>query len=133
VVKILDMRILTRLPLFLIVLIVQYQNCGPVPQPNQYADLMHKMQTRIQEIVANDYCVSDADCKTLAFGAKACGGPHSYIVHSTTANWNELENLVNQYNQYEYQRNLAEGVISDCSLLAEPTDLKCTNNKCLAP
>ncbi len=126
------MRLLILFTVIVVVAILQYQNCGPVPQPFSSTDLMQKTQTRIQEIVANDYCQNDAECKILAFGSKPCGGPHSFIVHSATANWDELENLVTQYNQYELEVNRSENLVGTCELTAEPTNLRCINNKCLA-
>lgn len=124
------MKILIFLSFAIAIIIIKFQNCGPVLQPSRGAEGMQKTQSRIQEIVENDYCRDDAECKILAYGSKPCGGPTSFIIHSTSANWDELEYLVNQYNQYEADRNRTEGLMSACDVVAEPTNLRCLNNKC---
>lgn len=109
-----------------------FQNCAEGPRAiNQDQDLKTTHE-RISEIIAADYCQSDIECKAIPYGMKACGGPREYIVHSQTANFSELEQLVNAYNEYERQQNLNNGAISTCEFLLEPSNLHCVNNKCLA-
>jgi hypothetical protein len=63
-----------------------------------------------------------SQCKLIAFGAKPCGGPWSYLVYST-ANTNEsrLLELVSEFNQLEEKMNEELGIASLCNLTTKPT------------
>ena len=60
-------------------------------------------------------------CRVIAFGAKACGGPKSYLIYSTLqTNENKLKRLVNQYNSIEEKINKETDAMSDCMFIEEP-------------
>ncbi|OQW48482.1 MAG: hypothetical protein A4S09_04700 [Proteobacteria bacterium SG_bin7] len=130
------MRYLILLGIVILGIASSFQNCADGPRSiiNRDRDRdLKSTQDRIDEIVASDFCQTDIECKAIAFGVKACGGPRSYLVHSQTANFSELEQLVNVWNDYEREQNVKNGVISTCEFLLEPTNLRCVNSKCLAP
>lgn len=109
-----------------------FQNCAEAPHAFQgKSEQMKATEERIQEILETDYCQSDEQCKVLPFGAKACGGPREFLVHSSAANWDELEVLVLQYNDFEQKSNIATGAISTCEMAVAPEQIRCVNNKCL--
>ena len=75
-------------------------------------------------------CDLDFDCEVVAIGARACGGPSSYIVTSkNNLNLNEVEfiALKTQEKQREFNRNY--GRISICSIVMPP-QTKCVKNLC---
>ncbi len=126
------MRYIILFSFVTLVTAIGFQNCAQAPEAiKSQAAQMKANQERIEEIRAGDYCASDEECRILPFGSKACGGPREFIVHSSTANWNELESLVLEYNEFEHQHNISTGAISTCDMPAEPTNLRCVNNKCL--
>ncbi len=109
-----------------------FQNCADAPRPLQItAEQLKANEGRINEILDNDFCENDDQCKVLPFGSKACGGPREFLVHSSIANFSELEELVLEYNQYEQQHNISTGAISTCDIAVAPSLLKCENNKCI--
>ena len=71
------------------------------------------------------------ECKVIAFGSKPCGGPWSYLVYSTSIDEERLEALVESYNIYEQDYNMACDVASDCMFVTEPTELTCEDGKCV--
>lgn len=77
-------------------------------------------------------CFSPAVCRTIAFGAKPCGGPYQYLVYSTSATDSaRLARDVARYNSAEEKANREEGRMSDCSLVLKPK-VACVSGKCVA-
>lgn len=85
----------------------------------------------IEDLAAASVCNESTECKLIAFGSKPCGGPWSYLVYSTSIDINELEKLVEEFNQNEEAFNQKWGVVSDCSAVLPPTSLNCENNTCI--
>ena len=84
------------------------------------------------EILANtSICNETSECEFIAFGSKPCGGPWSYLVYSTSIDTDNLENLVETYNQKESIFNQQWGIASDCALALMPTEVICENNTCI--
>jgi hypothetical protein len=95
------------------------------------AEAMVVLETRIKALIANPICESDADCRAIGFGAKACGGPKSYLYYSIkTLDEGALKKQVEDYNALERKRNQETGVISNCSMV-QPLTPRCvaTNGK----
>ncbi|RED48851.1 hypothetical protein [Seonamhaeicola aphaedonensis] len=90
------------------------------------------LKTEIETLASSSICNESTECKYIAFGSKPCGGPWSYLIYSTSINTNVLENKVEQYNQLETVYNAKWGVVSDCALAQEPSDVICEDNKCVA-
>ena len=76
---------------------------------------------RIRALVGTPTCASDAQCHTLAIGAKACGGPESYLAWSSASTPEaELRTLGERYKEERRAANAASGMMSTCSFLADP-------------
>ncbi|MGE5944275.1 MAG: hypothetical protein ACM31G_08045 [Flavobacteriales bacterium] len=90
------------------------------------------LQKTIQDLANASICSENTECKFIAFGSKACGGPKSYLIYSTSIDVKKLEMLVETYNQKDADFNRKYGVISDCSAVMPPNGLKCENNTCVA-
>lgn len=76
---------------------------------------------RIQALVGTPACTSDAQCHTLAIGAKACGGPERYLAWSSAHTpETELRSLGEAYKEERRAANAASGMMSTCSFLADP-------------
>lgn len=62
-----------------------------------------------------------SQCRVVGFGAKACGGPQSYLVYSTlNGNETELLHKVERYNALIRMQNEQQGLMSDCAIVPEP-------------
>ena len=76
---------------------------------------------RIKALVGTPSCSSDAQCHTLALGARPCGGPDSYLpwssAHTPEA---ELRALGDAYKEQQRAANAASGMMSTCRFLVDP-------------
>ncbi len=90
-----------------------------------------ELQKSIAELVRDKGCNSVGQCRSIAYGAKACGGPTSYLIYSTSTDEAKLSREVNQYNHLVKKENIKNGTISNCSMLIPPT-LDCKKNRCIA-
>lgn len=85
----------------------------------------------IEDLAATSVCNESTECKYIAFGSKPCGGPWGYLVYSTSINTDELESLVEVFNQNQDAFNKKWGIVSDCSAALPPTSINCENNTCI--
>ncbi len=90
------------------------------------------LQEEIELLVDSGVCSENSNCESIAFGSKACGGPKTYLVFSTSINLELLQQKVATYNALENSFNKRWGIISDCSVVLPPTSVTCVNGKCTA-
>ena len=105
----------------------------PAPDPaSQAAPSLDSLRTAVHRLVAEPVCESVQDCRAIAFGAKPCGGPWSYLVYSVRATDSaRLAQMVARYNEREEELNREEGRMSDCAFVTEP-ELVCREGLCAA-
>ena len=66
-------------------------------------------------------CTGAADCRTVAVGAKACGGPAMYLPWSRRrASAAEVDVLAARYLAQRGQDAAPPGMVSDCRLVGDP-------------
>ena len=83
------------------------------------------LKADIDSMIANPLCEVDSDCQFVAFGAKPCGGPRSYLYYSKkTLDENALKSKVGDYYELDKKNNAATGVISTCDFI-EPLTPRC--------
>lgn len=88
-----------------------------LPAPDDAVRLLAQMR----QLIGNAACHSDAQCRTLAIGAKACGGPEAYLVWSTqSTDPTPLQRLAAQHRQAREAHNQRQGLASDCAVVPEP-------------
>ncbi len=86
---------------------------------------------RIAAEVGEARCTATADCRTLAIGSKACGGPASWIAWSaTTSDGEQLQAWAQELAQRQRQRAEAEGMVSTCSVVPDP-GARCDAGRCV--
>ncbi len=75
----------------------------------------------IQQMAGKAQANDVAQCRVVGVGAKACGGPQSYLVYSTlSGNETELLQKVERYNALMRMQNEQQGLMSDCAIVPEP-------------
>ncbi|MDR7335188.1 hypothetical protein [Roseateles asaccharophilus] len=84
----------------------------------------------IERAIGEAPCDSNADCRTIGVGAKACGGPERYLpwsVRYTQAD--KLQRLVEQHRSLRTSENTRDGRVSNCAVV---TDLgtTCVARRC---
>lgn len=85
----------------------------------------------IEAFIAEGNCSSKDQCSFMPYGSKACGGPQGFLVFSTAIDVDKLRTMVNDYTEAEKRYNNANGIMSDCSIPAEPQKLECKDGKCI--
>jgi len=76
-------------------------------------------------------CKVDADCRSVATGAKACGGPTSYRAYSATAaDASKVEELARRERELAALQARESGRVSACFMLADP-GAHCEKSACV--
>lgn len=88
------------------------------------------VRARIDAEIGDARCTEDAQCRTLAVGVKACGGPQAWVAWSTAVSRAEpLQALAAELAQRQKVRNEVAGAVSDCSVLPDP-GARCLAQRC---
>lgn len=86
---------------------------------------------KIQAEIGSASCDSPSQCRTLAVGHKACGGPESYVAYSTKAgNSARLVQLGEQYAAARKAENERSGMVSNCMMVVDP-GATCAASRCV--
>lgn len=84
----------------------------------------------IQRMVGTPSCSETSQCRTIALGARACGGPQSYMAWSTaTTAEAPLRGLAERYQREQQAANQASGAMSTCQFMTDPGAV-CQANVC---
>lgn len=85
----------------------------------------------LQSLVGDARCSADAECRTIAVGAKACGGPEGYLAWSATqTDEAALSAAAERHAAARRESNAASGRMSTCSFLTDP-GAACTAGRCM--
>ena len=85
---------------------------------------------QIQAEVGAAACDDAQQCRTIAIGAKACGGPESYLAWSTQqSDGPKLKSLVAQHRSLREAEMRRSGMASDCSFVTDPGAI-CLAGRC---
>ena len=94
--------------------------------PNQ----LEQKKAQIVAYIDSFSCENATACKSIAFGAKPCGGPRTFLIYPNSVDQNTLEQLVAEYYQLDNQYNIQTGAMSDCMVISPPNNIGCVNGKC---
>ncbi len=95
------------------------------------ADAEASLLARIRAEVGEARCSSDAQCRTLPVGEKACGGPEARLPYSTgTARVDQLKAWTTELNKLARQRVERSGMMSNCLYVADPGAV-CVAQRCV--
>ena len=102
---------------------------------NESSDLITSAQLEaknqeIQNYINSFSCSESVGCGYIAFGSKPCGGPKTYLIFSNSVNLVHLQEMVKKYNEMDKMHNIQTNAISDCMVVAPPTEVKCVNGVC---
>ncbi len=86
----------------------------------------------IDALIGDAPCKGGEDCRTIAFGAKPCGGPWQYkIFNAAEVDTVELKRLVKDYDEFNAVLNDRWGWMSDCAYVTPP-EVGCVEGRCQA-
>jgi len=101
---------------------------APAASPAAPAGLLAQLQAEI----GNAACSANSDCKTVAVGHKACGGPESYLPYSAkTGDAASIARLAAAYSAERKSQNAKSGMMSTCSVVLDPGAL-CQAGRCVS-
>lgn len=89
---------------------------------------LDKLKSIIESEIAKEKCTAASEWTFAPMGAKACGGPVSYIAYPKKLETSILRKIEN-YTQTMSDFNKKYGITSDCMMIAEPTGLRCQGEK----
>jgi len=93
-------------------------------------EALTELATEIETLINTSECGEGFECRFIAFGSKACGGPQRYLAYSTSIDTLELQNLVSIYNSDEEAYNIACDIVSTCDFIGPPSGVECINGVC---
>jgi hypothetical protein len=107
--------------------------CRPFELPeDRLIARLTELNTQIGSMIADKSCTETTQCKTIAFGHKACGGPEGYHVYSTkNTDSKALRTLVLAYNRADRELDEILSQPSDCAFIVAP-EVACTGGQCTA-
>lgn len=89
---------------------------------------MKNLIKEIDSIISAEPCTDAANWKFTAIGAKACGGPSSYIAYPIQLE-DEILSKVTQFTSMQSAFNIKYGLMSDCAMVLPPAEIICENGK----
>lgn len=91
---------------------------------------LDKLKSTIDSEIAKEKCTKSSDWTFSPIGAKACGGPVTYIAYPKKSEA-EILPMIENYTQKMSDFNKKYNITSDCMMAAEPTSVKCDNGKAI--
>ncbi|MDR7272911.1 hypothetical protein J2X20_005596 [Pelomonas saccharophila] len=89
-----------------------------------------RLGRELRALIGTPSCSSDSQCRTIAVGAKACGGPVAYWAWSTQAtDAQKLTALAAQQAAVQRREVEASGMRSNCAMAVDPGAV-CVAQRC---
>lgn len=88
------------------------------------------LATQLQQAIGDAACSTDAQCHTIAWGTKACGGPERWVAWSSMkSDAGTVQQLAERYGAARRADHLRTGGMSTCSIVADP-GARCVAQHC---
>jgi len=105
---------------------------APLPPPPAAAGLApDSLLRQIQDAIGDAACDGASQCRTIAIGSKACGGPERYLAWSsarTDGAW--LARVASQYAAARRLDDEKSGLMSTCEQIIDP-GATCRQQRCV--
>jgi hypothetical protein len=86
---------------------------------------------QLRALLGNAACSDDSQCRTVGWGAKACGGPERWIAYSATrTDGAALEQLARQHAEQQRASQARAGIVSNCMYVPDP-GAQCVASRCV--
>jgi hypothetical protein len=86
---------------------------------------------QLRALVGDAACSDDSQCRTVGWGAKACGGPERWIAYSSArTDGAALEQLARQHAELQRASQARSGMVSNCMYVADP-GAQCVASRCV--
>ncbi|GAA60961.1 hypothetical protein P20652_2833 [Pseudoalteromonas sp. BSi20652] len=88
-------------------------------------------KAELNTLITDKQCDTSTQCRVIAVGSRACGGPSSFVVYSTNAASEEQVTILGEkITKLESNYNSQKGMMSICQHLTTPST-QCVENKCV--
>lgn len=105
--------------------------CGSAPAASAPASDSAALLRQIQSQAADLSCDTAQQCHTLAVGAKACGGPESYLPWSSKRqDGAALRQLAERHAAVRRAEDAKSGMMSTCQVVPDP-GASCEAGRCV--
>lgn len=112
---ILLMRALISLSLFLLA------GCASPSSVSGAANNAGDTLQQMRALIGRASCTDSSQCRSLALGARACGGPQGYLAWSSSqTDGDALRELAERYKAERQAQIKQKGEVSDCRFTADP-------------
>ena len=100
------------------------------PPPTAVEPEAARLARELRTLIGPANCSTDAQCRTVAVGAKACGGPGGYWAWSSAGtDETQLLDLARRQAQAETIENVRSGMRSTCNVAIDP-GARCAAGRC---
>jgi len=108
------------------------QSVAATPASTAAGSDLASVEAQLDGVLAKaSACTADAECRSVAVGAKACGGPTGYRAYSgKSASPDSVEALAQHERELAAAQAKASHQVSPCFMLADP-GARCQQNKCV--
>jgi hypothetical protein len=117
----------------------QAQSASPVaaagpaaaaPSAAKPAAAIAALQARISQEIGAARCERDGQCRTLAVGARPCGGPEAWLAYSaSTGDAARLAAWAAEWTTLRQAQNTQDKLMSACQVLPDP-GARCVQQRC---
>ena len=115
-----DMQ-MRQLPLILLLACTACRAAGPAATTPPSLTASPSLPDQMRALVGAAACTDSAQCKTVALGARACGGPEGYLAYSTaTTPSAPLHALAQRYAEQSRAGHATSGMMSTCQFISDP-------------
>lgn len=91
---------------------------------------LRRMHDEIIAMIGIPHCDGVGECRFIGLGSKPCGGPHKYVIYSTsTVDEKVLLKKIEHFNVFEDVLNHRYSYMSDC-MVPSPPVLGCVGGVC---
>lgn len=110
---------------------VALASCAQTPPPAAAPDAESaRLGQELLTLIGPAACSADAQCRTVAVGAKACGGPSAYLAWSSEGTDAQRVAELAARQSAAHKRELqASGMRSNCAVVADP-GARCVAARC---
>lgn len=127
------MSVSRTLPSLLATALLALAACSTAAPPASPATAASASEAGAQAraLIGDAACTEDAQCRTVGWGAKACGGPERWIAYSTArTDGAALEQLAQQHAAQQRAAQSRSGIASNCMYVADP-GAQCVASRCV--
>jgi len=106
-------------------------SCALEPPITVGARTSAQWNQELGRLIGDAGCDNTAQCRSIAIGAKACGGPSRFLAWSTrSTDEAALKTLVAKQATSQSEESRRSGVVSDCAVVTDP-GASCQAGRCV--